>query len=480
MVERISSSKLSTGPYRSRCSVGRSDLGRSWRAHTVVGMSPATTTPTGDRLCAGPGDPSRPVLPDLRPGAGGEAVTELVTGWLGREGFRELGELFGVRPTAVDVTGRDALAVLSAWEAVGDFCWNVRAGVPPALVRALNGVGARGLELPEALDPAVWEDPRCHVASLYLGSLSGRWRYDRAGQSVRSAVAAYPGVTGQAYRERSDIEELPLFHDDPWHSRVAGAVADLGLVERRRVRSGRYDHVVVLGGGPTASLARTEGARELLCGEVDAGAIWLLGSPRPLTDRELALVADWAPWARDEFDLLSACAERVLGVGGFEQDTLCGCTNLAGDCASWRRDRGRAVAPPVFQHRRRRTYLSGRTPLHVLSASTGQPPERPNTADSYEVFAQVAGLDRTQSALLVTNQLFVPFQFFDAVRMLHVEHRVGVSAAGVDGGARPGHLAYQLQELQSALRSARRLMEAVRGVGRGRAHRTVTSGGRDD
>jgi hypothetical protein len=61
---------------------------------------------------------------------------------------------------------------------------------------------------------------------------------------------------------------------------------------------------------------------------------------------------------------------------------------------------------------------------------------------------------------VITNQVFVPFQTFDALRRLYLPHAVDVDVVGfaADGDYPPQTAEYLLQETLSAIRSGRRLL----------------------
>jgi len=65
--------------------------------------------------------------------------------------------------------------------------------------------------------------------------------------------------------------------------------------------------------------------------------------------------------------------------------------------------------------------------------------------------------------LVVTAQVFVPFQTFDGLRRRYLPFGVDIDAVGfrADRGDRPETAEYLLQETLSAIRSARRLVVAA-------------------
>jgi len=79
------------------------------------------------------------------------------------------------------------------------------------------------------------------------------------------------------------------------------------------------------------------------------------------------------------------------------------------------------------------------------------------------LLGEVASFTPGQTAIVVTTQVFVPFQTFDALRMLSLPHGVDVTAVGFgfERGDRPMTPEFELQEVLSGIRSARRLASSI-------------------
>ena len=211
-------------------------------------------------------------------------------------------------------------------------------------------------------------------------------------------------------------------------------------------------------------------ARELADGGVGLGRLSFLGSARELIQEpaEHPATEDYAPCARDEFDLLIGAACTAFPLQRGRSRFLCGCECADDVCPAWRSgigSYGGAIAAG-FTHARQTDLLDegGGSAGSVLSASTSRPPYRPNTADTLGLWA------RTERAggrvLVVTSQYFVPFQTFDCLRLLYLPHGVDADVIGcddppADGAKLPGYL---LMETLSAIRSARRLLVDSVGV----------------
>jgi hypothetical protein len=274
--------------------------------------------------------------------------------------------------------------------------------------------------------------------------------------------------TGATYVERNQAVSAEF--DDETRSRVVEHAGLLGLTGATRPRHDSYDGTLVLGGGWRSPLLRARYAAVWRRAGTDLGHLYFLGSPRFLvTDPpERDRTEGYAPGARDEFDLLVAAGASEFELRPQPTRLLCGCTGIDDVCPQWRFAGSDLAAetPPQYTHERA-TELSdatGATRGTVLSASTGRPPYRPDTTDTLELWARQALPQPGMRVLVVTTQVFVPFQSFDSVKRLYLPHGVDVDVVGyaADWGDRPETAEYLLQETLSAIRSARRLLvEAV-------------------
>jgi len=105
----------------------------------------------------------------------------------------------------------------------------------------------------------------------------------------------------------------------------------------------------------------------------------------------------------------------------------------------------------------------------VLIAPAGEPGRRVNTADQLRYWADQNGIGREDWVLLLTTQIYVPFQQLSGLQVLGIERGCAVRCRGVDAensflpGVSFTGRSY-LQEIRSALLAASRLMTAVREV----------------
>ncbi len=277
----------------------------------------------------------------------------------------------------------------------------------------------------------------------------------------------FRGQDGVSYAERNQAS------DGGFSGEVRTAVraqADgLGLRQETTPRYDRYDCTLILGGGWRSPLLRARYAALWANSGIDLGMRYFLGSPRLLlTDPpERAITDEYAPLAHDEFDLLVAAAQAEHGLRGAPVTMLCGCTRTDQPCPRWPlRDAESAVETlPEYTHERSADLLDaqGRRRGVVLSARTGRPGYRPDTTDTLALWERQAKPRPSQRVLVVTTQVFVPFQTFDSIKRLYLPHGMDVDVIGYgpDWGDRPDTPEYLLQETLSAIRSARRLLVEV-------------------
>ena len=104
--------------------------------------------------------------------------------------------------------------------------------------------------------------------------------------------------------------------------------------------------------------------------------------------------------------------------------------------------------------------------VHVLAAPSTRPGQRANTADTLTGWANLVRLPAAGTRILmVTTDIFVPFQHCDAVRLLGLRYGCEVETVGFDSTANrwvpPPSTAAVLQEVRSAIRSVQALHQAI-------------------
>ncbi len=255
-------------------------------------------------------------------------------------------------------------------------------------------------------------------------------------------------------RERNFIEGTPAtvngrqISDDL----VVAAARALGLVEANAVTDRSFSHLVVLSGLARACVNRTHHAAELMRGGLKAGSVVVLGAHRKLGGAEPEQArALGARELTDEAEVILAATRRAFGLG----------EPTAAD-TSW--PAPNPDVPEEFQS----AWAHYRWPgTEVVIAPSSVPAKRrANTTDQLRYWAGLAGVGSDDDVLVVTTQIYVPFQHMEAVRVLGLERGCGVYSCGVDAAssllpARTFGGRDYLQEIRSALRSAPVLLRAA-------------------
>lgn len=269
---------------------------------------------------------------------------------------------------------------------------------------------------------------------------------------------------GAQYKERSQATSGGF--DAETRARVVELTDELGLVTPSRPEHASYGKTLILGGGYRSPLLRARYAAQLKSEGVDLGEIYLLGSPRFLIadPPEKPVVAEYAADASDEYDLMVAAAVSQLGFEKSTTELLCGCESVEIVCPSWDYASSPQAeeTPPEYTHERAMKLADGSRGRKavVLSARTSRPPFRPDTTDTFDLWARFAQPEQGEQVLAVTTQVFVPFQRFDGMRRLYLDLGVEVDTVGFGAGwgDRPLTAEYLLQETLSGIRSARRML----------------------
>ena len=317
-------------------------------------------------------------------------------------------------PLATD--GNDTVAAIEAW---------TRSSALEELVQLSGGEVPAGLELTELL--------------ARLEEFSKAWDF-RGG------------------KERNLFQARSL--DPATEQTIKDAAAALGLIRGGVEPRGRYDHVLILGGLARACLARPLAAARLLeQGGVEAGSVTALGGFRELKGDEVGLVEQVAgeqagtESVGDEFEAMDAGIRLAFGLRSPD------------------RERGERSRSAFGSWRVREYTTAAGLSAFVVAAPSSEPEvRRTNTGDSYEWFAtELAGLQPGQRVLLVTSDIYVPYQHADALRVLGLPHQVLIETMGIQPGEVDPRLSQvfsadaYLQEVRSTIMAYGRLLAAING-----------------
>lgn len=260
----------------------------------------------------------------------------------------------------------------------GDIDDWVRSDAIAALVRAFGGEPPTG-------------GPDEALAQLVAFAMV----WDRRGGLERSAIRTEMYAAG--------VSEL-----------IDDAMPALGLSGRTRPPADTYDHVLVLGGGPRTALARPDYAARLLAGGHRTRSVAALSSLRPLGAAEVEFAdAHGMPGLTVEAEAMAAGMARSFG--------------SAGDTA-WR-----SGATPSGAGWRTLRYRARPHDIAVVGAPSLDPARRANTGDGFVGWADLVHRPQPgERILVVTTDLFVPFQHADAVRCLGLPYGCGIDTVGLD------------------------------------------------
>jgi hypothetical protein len=202
-----------------------------------------------------------------------------------------------------------------------------------------------------------------------------------------------------------------------------------------------YNIVAILGGANKSPYNRLKYALEQ---HITYDMLAYLGSEREILAPEQEQTKDYAPGAQTEFD---------LGVGAIM-------TLMADEITSPLEYETRSPQSRVAYIRQKNNV-----PILVLSAPPNQGGKRANTADTYDFLRQHEPLDATKSVLFATAAIYRYGQYFDAVREIMLKTGTNIEVIGFE----PAYAGMEfkpsqfLQELNSAVKAAVRLRNAVQG-----------------
>jgi hypothetical protein len=284
----------------------------------------------------------------------------------------------------------------------------------------------------------------------FLDEFSDTWDYRGKARAAAAERLSSQDAAGAA-RWLIPRLTLPAARLD----RIEAATAALGVTGETTPRGTDFDHILVIGGARYTNLLRARYAREMAGGR-RIGHIVLAAASRPVLETERDANDACAPGARTEFELMTAGAADAFGL-----DTS--------ELVAYTHERvGRPQCDETVWRFAPDSNELG-VPITLLETPSPEPDRRrANSADTYTFAARTVGM-RSSSCLMVTGQPVGFYLHFEALRSLALPFGIRVESAsfGVDRYNRLGELDEQhhakvLQEVRSAIRSARGVVEQLR------------------
>lgn len=354
-------------------------------------------------------------------------------------------------PRRFDPGDRDGyLRALACWIASDEIGWLIE-NIPAYPDKETDPVlltRPAGLERDDPLT-AIWRlDEMCD------------WRKHGTGWDTRTTV--WSPTLG---RERPFVTES--LASGSLADRVIAKATSLGMRTDAPPTAGEHDAFVALGGARMAPLMRTR----LLAEHANPPPrdIVLLGAPRSaLEDFETPGVAEYAPGAQTEFDLMVAAGRSELRIAGKPTVEVGEAESVFDGWCWWRWNRPQAIhavsAPTSTPGRRADT---GGSLAFVAGGVDAVLPHNPAVAAAVDGIA-VRGLELVDAKVVVSTSAIYLFQGIEAVRVLGVERECEVELATfpIDWNPARGVPSLRtatnyMQETRSIFQAALRLADAV-------------------
>lgn len=209
-----------------------------------------------------------------------------------------------------------------------------------------------------------------------------------------------------------------------------------------------YDYIVALGGARMSCLFRPQYVGQLISQmrKSPKSAVMLSGM-RPIADTERTATDMYAPGAANEFDLINAGAEETFQLKKeYEERKYC--------------------HPNANRSWAIRTYVAPQYDFKIQSVSgPSSDPEnrRANSADTFAFFVKKEQISPGSRVLLVTSQIYVPYQQLEAIRTWALPNDVYVETVGFPkewNMNQQGMMktANYLQEIRSAIQAVNRYL----------------------
>lgn len=277
--------------------------------------------------------------------------------------------------------------------------------------------------------------------SSWLLDFSDRWDFRKLQQQ---AMAKDINEGARWLVDSSSLSDVQILE-------VEKAKKCLGLIGVERPTQKHYDYILVLGGAKLSCLLRPRLAADVLSEiKIHPRIVAMLAAFRPVAESEKIVTNSYAPHAKTEFDLINAGAEASFPIlKEYSEDKF---VDDEHPNKSWiiRRYAAHDDAPHIIS----------------LAAPSSEPNKRrANSADTYEFFFSKFSVPEGASLLLITSQIYVPYQQMEAIRTVAIPHNVSIETVGFPsdwGGSAQGmnEPTNYLQEIRSTIQSINRFISA--------------------
>lgn len=232
---------------------------------------------------------------------------------------------------------------------------------------------------------------------------------------------------------------------------VEEGIAALGLIGIQLPVEREFDYIIALGGARFSCLYRPKYMYELLTKHgISSKTAILLSGMRPVSESERTATDSYAPLAQTEYDLINAGAEQSFGLA-----------------PNYTEERYYNENPNNSWALRTYDISDGQIPLFSVAGPSSEPDKRrANSADTYQFFFKKFNIKAGQKLLLVTSQIYVPYQQLEAIRTLALPHDLYIETVGfptdksnkLHGMMEPANY---LQEIRSTIQAINRYLNTV-------------------
>lgn len=187
---------------------------------------------------------------------------------------------------------------------------------------------------------------------------------------------------------------------DVQKSVVNKVIYNLGLIDVYEPVEKNYDYIFSLGGARNSPLERTKYVADLIKKyNFKPKAVIMLSGMRLISDSEREITDTYAKEAKTEYDLMNESAKIAFNLSDDSEEIV---HNDQNPNKCW------AI----------KTFNSN-YPFDIISiAGPSSEPDkrRVNSADTYKFFVKKYNIGEKNKILLVTSQIYVPYQMIEAIR----------------------------------------------------------------